>query len=82
MEEDVWELVDIETLSLNDLEVLEGGVGRGRTASQLKAVLGRLVSNKTPEEIGNYSLRELNEHLAKLQAAISELAIPKENATP
>ena len=81
MTDDVWE-IDVDEMTLDDLEVLEQGIGPGSSVAQVKAVLGRLVTNKTPEEIGKIPLRDLRRHLDKLGQTVAELAIPKESATP
>lgn len=80
--EDAWE-IDIETLTVNDVITLEDA-GRGGIDSfrQARDILGRLVVNRTPEQIGELTLSELKEHLDRLGEIIQELSIPKKNDTP
>ena len=81
MVEDVWE-IDVDEMTLDDLEVLEQGLAPGSSVSRMKEVLGRLVTNKTTEEIGKIPMRELRRHIDTLANTIAELSVPKENATP
>ena len=81
MVEDVWE-IEVDELTLDDLEVLEQGLGPGSSVPKVKELLGRLVTNKTSEEIGKIPLRELRRHLDTLADTIAELSVPKESATP
>lgn len=81
MAEDTWE-IDVEQLTLNDLEMLQKGALVRSDATTLKDLLGRLVTNKTAEEIGAIPLRQLLKHLEQIGRTVDELAIPKENATP
>jgi len=79
--EETWEIDPLE-LMLDDLEILQQGFGPGSDVSKLKQVLGRLVVNKTAEELGTITLRRLNECLEVALKEIEELAVPKESGTP
>jgi len=81
MASDAWE-IDIEQLTLDDLEILEKGIGPGASAKQIKQTLGRLITNKTAKDIGKIPLKELNKRIAALSQTIQELSVPKESATP
>jgi len=78
--EEIWE-IDLDEVTLNDLILLEGGAKGLKKPSEVRDLLGRLVKNKTAEEIGALPLRELWKHLDLVGKAI-EGAIPKENDTP
>ena len=85
-EEDCWE-IDPATWTLNDLIELQEkaeGIRAGVVGvKDMRALLARLVVNKTEEEIGQVPLTELPDRLADLNAAIDEhLSIPKATATP
>jgi len=79
--EETWEIDPLE-LMLDDLEILQQGFSPGSDVSKLKQVLGRLVVNKTAEELGAITLRRLNEYLEVALKEIEEMAVPKENGTP
>jgi len=79
--EETWEIDPLE-LMLDDLEILQQGFGPGSDISKLKQVLGRLVVNKTAEELGATTLRQLNECLEAAKQEVEELAVPKANGTP
>lgn len=81
MAEETWK-IDVDEMTLNDLEALQKGMVDRRNAAEIKQLLGRLVTNKTAEEIGSIPLRELRVRLDHLSQTIDELSIPKENATP
>ncbi len=79
--EQLWEIDPLE-LTLDDLEILQKGFGPGSDISKLKQVLGRLVTNKTAEEIGELSLRALNHCLETAMKEVETLAVPKAIDTP
>jgi len=76
-----WEVDPLE-MTLNDLEILQKGFGPGSDISKLKEILGRLVTNRTAEEIGSLSLRQLNECLETALKEVEGLAVPKLTDTP
>jgi hypothetical protein len=76
-----WEVDPLE-MTLNDLEILQKGFGPGSDISKLKEILGRLVTNKTAEEIGALSLRQLNDCLDAAMKQVEGLAVPKATDTP
>jgi len=78
---ETWEIDPLE-LTLDDLEILQQGFGPGSDISKLKEVLGRLVVNKTAEELGAITLRQLNECLEAAKQEVEEMAVPKANGTP
>lgn len=75
-----WE-IDVLSLTLNDLVALEGA-SITKNAREVRDLLGRLVQNKTAEEIGSLSISELNERLEAIGKTINALAVPKESTTP
>jgi len=77
---DTWE-IDVEKLTLNDLILLEEGGKSLERARDVREVLGRLVTNKTAEEIGEIPLGELWEHLEAVSEAIKD-TVPKSSGTP
>jgi hypothetical protein len=79
-EVEAWE-IDVQMLTLNDLIALEEA-DVNKSARQVRDLLGRLVTNKTAEEIGQIPFSELDQHLAQVRRTIEELAIPKESTTP
>jgi hypothetical protein len=79
--EDTWE-IDVQEMTLDDLEMLQAGIVNTSNAGEIKQFLGHLVTNKTPEEIGKVRLRDLHQQLVRIGQIIDELAVPKENATP
>ena len=78
---DVWEIDPLE-MTLDDLGVLQQGFGPGSDITQLKGVLGRLVVNKTADELGQLTLRQLNECLEAAKQEVEGLAVPKASDTP
>ena len=80
-EAETWE-IDPVGISLDDYIVLDRGLGLGRDPQQLKETLARLVTNKTEEDIGALSLRDLNVALDKALKAFKEAAVPKAIDTP
>lgn len=78
---EAWE-IDVLEMTLDDLEILQKGLEPGVQITQLKEALGRLVVNKTTEEIGMLTLRELGDRLDAVTVQVEELAVPKENGTP
>jgi hypothetical protein len=76
-----WEIDPLE-MTLNDLEVLQQDFGPGSDISVLKEILGRLVTNKTAEEIGSLSLRQLNDCLEAAMKEVEQMAVPKATDTP
>ena len=78
---ETWEIDPLE-LTLDDLETLQQGFGPGSDISKLKEVLGRLVVNKTAEELGTVTLRQLNECLEAAKQEVEEMAVPKASGTP
>ena len=84
MDENDWEIDPLE-LTLDDFEVLmacEQGIGTGVSIAVVKEVLGRLVVNRTAEEIGKSTIRELHEQLEKIKQVMQELAVPKASDAP
>jgi len=84
MAKEDWE-IDVLELTLDDFEVLQacaGGIPADMPISQIKETLGRMVTNRTAEEIGKTPLRELNRQLERLNELVEELAVPKANDTP
>ena len=81
MAEDTWE-IDPLAMSLDDYIVLDRGLGVGCNPQHLKETLGRLVSNKTEEEIGALSMRDLNVALDSALKAFKAAALPKVTDTP
>jgi len=79
-EKETWE-IDVDQVTLNDLVLLEQGSKSLERASEIRALLGRLVKNKTAEEIGDVPLGELWGHLDAIGEAIKD-TVPKVNDTP
>jgi hypothetical protein len=79
--EEKWEIDPLE-MTLNDLELLQKGFGPGSDISKLKDILGRMVTNKTAEEIGALTLRQLNEFMEAAMKEVEEMAVPKATGTP
>lgn len=77
---EVWE-IDLDQVTLNDLVLLEKGMEGLRKPSEVRDLLGRLVKNKTAEEIGEIPLSELWGHLDTVTEAIKE-TVSKTNDTP
>jgi len=77
---ETWE-IDVDKVTLNDLILLEEGSKSLEKAREVRDLLGRLVKNKTPEEIGEIPLGELWKHLDAVGEAIKD-TIPKANDTP
>lgn len=69
---------DANSMTLDDLELFEPG---GFSASGFKRFLVEH-TNWTAKEIGSIKISELNEISNQLGAAIKELTVPKESATP
>jgi len=80
MKKETWE-VDISEVTLNDLILLEEGAQSLTKAKEIRDLLGRLVKNKSAEEIGQLPLSELWEHLDAIGEAIKD-TVPKPNDTP
>ena len=59
---ETWE-VDPSEVSLDDIIMLERMESGSTSASEIKTFLGRLVSNKTEDEIGQICLPDLCEHI-------------------
>jgi len=78
---ETWE-IDPLAMSIRDYIVLARGTGPGWNPEELRETLGRLVTNKTEEEIEVLSIRDLNTALAGALEAFQDLAFPKKNATP
>jgi len=76
---DTWE-IDVEKLTLNDLILLEEGGKSLERARDVREVLGRLVTNRTAEEIGEIPLGELWKHLDEVGKAIKDV-VPKPSDT-
>ena len=84
-EKEVWE-VDFDKVTLNDLIILEEGAaafskGEFGASRKVRDLLGRLVMNRTAEEIGELPLGELWECLDSIGEAIKD-TVPKVNDTP
>lgn len=82
---EVWE-VDFDRVTLNDLIILEEGAaafsrGDFENVRKVRDLLGRLVVNKTAEEIGEIPLGELWECLEAVSEGIKG-TVPKETDTP
>jgi len=80
---DAWE-VDVQKLTLNDLiDLQKASLDGVKDMVQLRDVLAAIVTNKTPDEIGETPLSELSTRIASIVAFINEqLELPKENTTP
>ncbi len=82
MAKETWE-IELSEVTLDDVITLEGMSSGLISCKEIKTFLGRLVSNKTEEDIGQIPLPELREHLTAVGIAVKEaVAIPKESATP
>jgi len=81
MAKEVWK-IDVLELTLDDLEILQGWGGPEANITEVKEALGRLVVNRTVEEIGKLTLRDLNENLDAVLSQVEELAVPKASETP
>ena len=79
--EDAWE-IDVLEMTLDDLEILQGFGGPEVSITEVKEALGRLVVNRTAEDIGKLTLKKLNEHLDAVLTRVDELAVPKVSDTP
>lgn len=82
---EVWE-IDFDRVTLNDLIVLEEGAAEFsksdfKNVRSVRDLLGRLVVNKTAEEIGDVPLGELWECLEAVSEGIKGV-VPKTNDTP
>lgn len=81
MAEETWEIDPLQ-MSLRDLKVLQEGFGPDMDVSKVEAILGRLVTNRTAEEIGNLPLGELTRCMEVAMAEVENVAVPKANDTP
>jgi hypothetical protein len=84
---DTWEIDPTQWVLDDVIAVQEAGealkAGGAAGLKQIRAVLGRLVTNKTEEEIGRTPLTDLSQRLDELSEAIDELmSTPKASATP
>jgi len=84
-EKEIWE-IDFDQVTLNDLIILEEGAaafskGEFGASRKVRDLLGRLVMNKTTEEIGAIPLGELWECLDTVGEGIRS-AVPKASDTP
>lgn len=79
--EEVWE-VDLDRLTVDDVVELEEAGSGAATMRRVREILGRLVSNKTEEEIGKTSIAELRRQLDLMRGTIGDLAVPKESDAP
>ena len=77
---ETWE-IDVDQVTLDDLILLEGGEQGLEKASELRELLGRLVTNRSAKQIGKIPLGELWKHLDTLGEAIKD-TIPKSSDTP
>lgn len=79
---EVWEL-DVDAICLDDMIALQEGSLTKENLRQFKEILGRLISNKTEEEIGKMPLRDLKTGMDSVTAKITEMmTVPKANDTP
>ncbi len=84
MAKEDWE-IDFLELTLDDLEVLQscaGGIPPGMAIATIKETLGRLVANRSADQIGKTPLKELNRQFELLNQQLEEMAVPKETDTP
>jgi len=79
-EKETWE-IDLDSVTLDDLILLEEGSKSLKKASELRELLGRLVKNKSAKQIGKLPLGELWKHIDTIGDVIKDM-IPKENDTP
>ncbi|HUV74814.1 MAG TPA: hypothetical protein VMW79_10930 [Anaerolineae bacterium] len=80
MAEDTWE-IDGNSLTLDEYIVLSQNPAVDPAES--KRVLGKLVTNKTAEELGrDYTWKEINSRIRSAIRAVDESAVPKLTDTP
>ena len=78
---EAWE-IDLEQLSVDDVIELEGAAAGQASMGRVRELLGRLVSNRTEEEIGQTSIAELKRQMDRIGQLIEEIGIPKESGEP
>ena len=80
MAEDTWE-IDPNELTLDEYIVLMQNPAVDPAES--KRVFGKLVTNKTAEELGrDYTWKEINSRIRSAIRAVDESAVPKLTDTP
>lgn len=79
-QKEVWE-IDIDSMTLDDLVLLEEGAMGLMKAKHLREFLARLVKNRTEKQIGKVPFGELWQHFDAIGEAIKD-TIPKGNDTP
>lgn len=81
MSKDRWE-IDINQLTLDDLILLEeADQGMAGKSGAIKELLGRLLVNRSADEVGKLTLPELADLVTHIGKAVEESALPKATNT-